>query len=71
MIKFYLVVYCKDETIHLWPGKDKEDCRNKLIDMCKNKKLKDRILSATIIQRDVSKIKDGLIFGSKNILESI
>lgn len=63
--KYYLVIYCKDKTIHLWPGDSKQDCLEKLADMMTNQKVMERYENSTIIKRDMSNFKDGLIFGKR------
>ena len=63
--KYYLVIYCKDKTIHLWPGDLKQDCLEKLADMMTNQKVMERYENSTIIKRDMSNFKDGLIFGKR------
>lgn len=68
MIQHYLIVYCNDGTIHLWPGKDYNECTMKLKKMKENKKIISKIKSSTIIKRDTSYFKEGLMFGKKNIL---
>ena len=63
--KYYIVIYCKDKTIHLWPGDSKQDCLEKLADMMTNQKVMERYENSTIIKRDMSNFKDGLIFGKR------
>lgn len=67
--KYYLVVYCKDKTIHLWPGDSKQDCLDKLADMMTDTKVMSRYEDSTIIKRDMSNFKDGLIFGKRPDVE--
>lgn len=58
-ILYYSVIYLKDNTIHLWPGKTKEECEatNKKI----IKKYKDKIKTTKIIKRNLNNYVDGLI----------
>ena len=67
--KYYLVIYCKDKTIHLWPGDSKQDCLEKLADMMTDQKVMGRYENSTIIKRDMSNFKDGLIFGKRPDVE--
>lgn len=67
--KYFLVVYCKDGTIHLWPGDSKQDCLLKLADMLTNEKIVGRYKDSTVIKRDMSNFKDGLIFGRRPDVE--
>ena len=63
---YYAVVYCKDNTIHLWQSKSKEECETKLFEMLKDKRIYDRVERTTIIKRDV---KDNqYVFGCPNSL---
>lgn len=73
MEQYFAVVYCKDGTMHLWPGKSKEDCLRKLNDMKDTPKINSRMKATTIIKRDMTNFKDGFIFGnpkSLNVMES-
>lgn len=67
--KYYLVIYCKDKTIHLWPGDSKQDCLEKLADMLTTPNVVKRYENSTIIKRDMSNFKDGLIFGKRPDVE--
>lgn len=67
--KYYLVVYCKDKTIHLWPGDSKQECLEKLSEMLVSEYVMKRYETATIIKRDMSNFKDGLIFGKRPDVE--
>lgn len=67
--KYYLVIYCKDKTIHLWPSDSKQDCLEKLADMLVTESVVKRYGSSTIIKRDMSNFKDGLIFGKRPDVE--
>lgn len=67
--KYYLVIYCKDKTIHLWPGDSKQDCLEKLADMLVAENVVKRYENSTIIKRDMSNFKDGLIFGKRPDVE--
>ena len=67
--KYYLVIYCKDKTIHLWPGDSKQDCLEKLAGMFVTPEVVERYENATIIKRDMSNFKDGLIFGKRPDVE--
>lgn len=67
--KYFLVIYCKDETIHLWPGDSKQDCLAKLADMLADERIVKRYKDSTIIKRDMSNFKDGLIFGKRPDVE--
>ena len=61
----YAVFYSKDGTIHLWPGKTKEECAEKLYAMMKDKRVHDRCLRTTVIHR----AGDGeFVFGSPESL---
>lgn len=68
-VQYYLVIYCKDKTIHLWPGGSKQDCLEKLADMLAAESVMERYESSTIIKRDMSNFKDGLIFGKRSDVE--
>ncbi len=63
MTQYYAVVYCKDGTIHLWPGDDQSDCVTKLREMAEDPKIRPRMSSTTVIKRDMDNFKDGQIFG--------
>lgn len=67
--KYYLVIYCKDGTIHLWPGDSKQVCLEKLADMLTSPDIVARYENSTIIKRDMSNFKDGLIFGRRSDVE--
>lgn len=67
--KYFLTVYCKDGTIHLWPGDSKQDCLMKLADMLTDKRIVERYKDSTVIKRDMSNFKDGLIFGRRPDVE--
>lgn len=67
--KYYLVIYCKDKTIHLWPGDSKQDCLEKLAGMFVTPEVVERYENATIIKRDMTNFKDGLIFGKRPDVE--
>lgn len=67
--KYYLVIYCKDKTIHLWPGDSKQNCLEKLAGMLKMPDIIRRYENSTIIKRDMSNFKDGLIFGKRSDVE--
>lgn len=69
MKQYYAVVYCKDGTIHLWPGKSKEDCMEKLTDMKHTEGVSERMESTTVINRDLENCKDGYIFGHPKCLD--
>ena len=69
MSQYYLVVYCKDGTMHLWPGKDYDACYNKLKKMMNNDKTSPKIKASTIIKRDTSNYREGFMFGKKEILK--
>lgn len=68
-LQYFLVIYCKDKTIHLWPGDSKQDCLMKLADMLTTPNVIKRYESSTIIKRDMSNFKDGLIFGQRHDVE--
>ena len=59
-MKFYLVVYLTDGTIHLWPGDSKEECEKTKVGLSKSK-WKPRIKTFRFIKRDLNKCKDGYI----------
>ena len=63
--KYFLVLYCHDGTIHLWPGDTKADCLEKLADALENPKVSRLFDDATVIKRDMSNFPDGLIFGKR------
>lgn len=67
--KYYLVIYCKDKTIHLCPGDSKQDCLEKLAAMLTTPDVVRRYKNSTIIKRDMSNFKDGLIFGKRSDVE--
>ena len=50
--KYYLVIYCKDKTIHLWPGDSKQDCLEKLAGMFVTPEVVERYENATISKMD-------------------
>ena len=68
-LQYYLVIYCKDKTIHLWPGDSKQGCLEKLANMLAAESVMERYESSTIIKRDMSNFKDGLIFGKRSDVE--
>ena len=59
-MKFYLVVYLKDGTIHLWPGDSKEECLETKAKLYKTK-WKPRIKTCRFIKRNLNNCKDGYI----------
>ena len=59
-MKFYLVVYLKDGTIHLWPGDSKEECLETKSKLLKTK-WKPRIKTFRFIKRNLNNCKDGYI----------
>ena len=61
--KYFAVFYSTDGTIHLWPGDNQEVCLEKLKDMSIEEGIIDRLKATTVIKRDMSKFKDGMIFG--------
>lgn len=67
--KYFLVIYCKDGTIHLWPGSSKQDCLEELAGMLAQEEVQKRYDCSTIIKRDMSNFKDGLIFGKRQDVE--
>lgn len=69
--QYFAVVYCKDGTWHGWPGESKEDCMSKLESMRDNPKVLERIKATTIIKRDMSNFKEGMIFGCPKSLNVI
>ena len=71
MTKYYAVVYCKDGTIHLWPGDDQEACLCKLKKLKKNPRVDERMQATTVIKRDLDNFKDGMIFGSPKSLNVV
>lgn len=71
MNRYYAVVYCKDGTIHLWPGDSQEECLGALNELKENPKILKRMMSTTVIKRDMDNFKDGLIFGSPKSLNVI
>ncbi len=71
-IKYFAVVYCTKKygySIHLLPGKDKEDCLNNLRKMKENPKTRERMLATTVIKRNMVNFKDGFIFGCPKSLD--
>ena len=73
--QYFAVVYCTEDyksSIHLLPGVDQQDCLNKLKQLKDDPKTCKRIKATTVIKRDMSNFKDGLIFGcpkSLNVME--
>ena len=59
-MKFYLVVYLKDGTIHLWPGDTKEECLETKSKLLKTE-WKPRIKTFRFIKRNLNNCKDGYI----------
>lgn len=59
-MKFYLVVYLKDGTIHLWPGNSKEECLETKSKLLKSK-WKSKIKTFRFIKRNLNNCKDGYI----------
>ena len=70
-IRYFAVVYSPDGTIHLWPGESKEACLNKLRSMRDSPRVHDRMEATTVIKRDMSNFKDGMIFGCPKSLDMI
>ena len=68
-IQYFAVVYSPDGTIHLWPGKSKEACLDKLRHMKEDLRVCDRMEATTVIKRDMSNFKDGKIFGCPKSLD--
>lgn len=71
MTKYFAVIYCKDNTIHLWPGDTQEDCLEKLKTLAEDPRVRDRMKSTTVIKRDMDNFKDGLIFGNPKSLNVV
>lgn len=70
-IKYFAVVYCYDNTIHLWPGDSQEECLNKLKELYKNDDIRERMKATTVIKRDMSNFKEGMIFGNPKSLNIV
>ena len=51
MTMYYAVFYSTDGTIHMWPGKTREECFEKLRDMLRSEKCHGRCKRTTIIHR--------------------
>ena len=75
-IQYFAVVYCTEKyqsSIHMLPGEDQKDCLEKLKELKNDPKFGKRIKATTVIKRDMSNFKDGLIFGcpkSLNVMNS-
>ena len=67
--KYYLVIYCKEKPIQRGPGQSKQDCLEKLAAMLTTPDVVRRYENSTIIKRDMSNFKDGLIFGKRTDVE--
>lgn len=66
-VQYFAVIYCDDGTIHLAPGETQEVCLEKLRRV---KGEKAHIMKATtVIKRDMSNFKDGMIFGNPKSLD--
>ena len=68
MTKYFAVVYCHDETIHLWPGESKEQCLEALSKLKSDPDISRRMKATTVIKRDMENFKDGFIFGNPKCL---
>lgn len=68
MDQYFAVIYSKNGEIHLWPGDSQNDCLVELRRVRDSKKWGHVIKSTTVIKRDMSNFKDGLIFGSPKSL---
>lgn len=68
MTMYYAVIYCKDNTIHLWQSETKEACETKLFNLMKDKRVYDRVERTTIIKREL-KDDNKFIFGSPASLD--
>lgn len=71
MTQYYAVVYCKDGTIHLWPGEDQETCLFKLESLKEDPRVSKRMQATTVIKRDLDNFKDGMIFGNPKSLNVV
>lgn len=58
---YYAIFYHKDGTFAGWQAETEAECRAKLIDMLKCRKVYDRCAGTTIVQRTPS--TGGLLFG--------
>ena len=66
MKQFYLVYYAKDGTIHLWPGKSREECAEMGKKMMSDKDRSNYCEATNIICRDTEYFVDNKLFGVKN-----
>ena len=67
--QYYAVLYAVDGTIHLWPGNSQEECLERLRGILKNEVKNDYCKATTVIKRDMSNFKDGMIFGNPKSLD--
>ena len=66
-IQYFAVIYCPNGSIHLEPGETQEACLEKLRRV---KGVKADLMKATtVIKRDMSNFKDGMIFGNPKSLD--
>lgn len=63
---YFATIYCKDNTIHLWPAETKEACEEKLLNLLKDHKVYDRVDRTTIIKRELQ--EGQYVFGSPESL---
>ena len=70
MTQYFGVTYLTDGTMQLWPGKDQQDCLRKLREV-RDSKWGPRLKATTVIKRDMTNFKDGLIFGSPKSLNVV
>ena len=70
-INYFAVVYCYDETIHLWKGDSQEECLEKLRKMMQTPKIAERMKATTVIKRDMSNFVEDMIFGCPKSLNVV
>lgn len=56
---YFAVIYLTDGTVHLWPGEDKEKCKE-LIKEISGTEYKERIRETRIVKRNLDNYDNGL-----------
>lgn len=71
-VQYFAVVYCTEEyknSVHLLPCESKEACLEKLRKMREDPETRKRMKATTVIKRDMSNFKEGMIFGCPKSLD--
>lgn len=71
MFKYFGVIYFKDGFIGMCPGDSQAECLEELKKAVSKEKFKNRVLSTTVIKRNMDNFKDGKIFGCPKSLNVV